>query len=53
MKCRLAQAMEQLVMDDDLSDSLRERGLQRAAEFSWENTARETLIQITEATNGH
>ncbi len=39
----LAAAMERLLRDDALRADLRERGLQRAAEFSWERTARETL----------
>ena len=40
---QLARAIEQLVVDDDLHRSLQERGLQRAEQFSWERTARETL----------
>ena len=40
---QLAQAIECLIADNDLRQTLRERGLQRAAQFSWEKTARETL----------
>lgn len=40
---QLAQAIECLIMDDDLHQSLKERGLERAAQFSWEKTAQETL----------
>lgn len=40
---QLAQAIERLVVDDDLHRSLQECSRQRAAQFSWERTARETL----------
>jgi glycosyltransferase involved in cell wall biosynthesis/GT2 family glycosyltransferase len=36
----LAQAMERLAQSDALRADLRDRGLKRAAEFRWENTAR-------------
>lgn len=39
----LAEAMERLLRDDGLRTDLRERGLRRAEEFSWERTARATL----------
>ena len=39
----LAQAMEKILVDDGLIRSMREDGLKRAAEYSWERTARETL----------
>jgi glycosyltransferase involved in cell wall biosynthesis len=38
----LADAMERLLRDERLRDELRERGLKRAAGFSWEKTARQT-----------
>jgi glycosyltransferase involved in cell wall biosynthesis len=38
----LADAMERLLRDDRLRADLRERGLQRAAQFSWEKAARQT-----------
>ena len=39
----LASALGRLLTDDALRADLRRRGLARAAEFSWERTARETL----------
>ncbi|HXB63787.1 MAG TPA: glycosyltransferase family 1 protein [Solirubrobacteraceae bacterium] len=39
----IAQAVERLLGDPALAASLRERGLARAGEFSWERTARLTL----------
>jgi len=45
---QLAQAIELIITNDDLSKLLRERGLQRAAQFSWERTARETLKVYTQ-----
>ena len=39
----LTEAMEQLTTDPSLADRLRQAGLQRAARFSWEETARRTL----------
>jgi len=38
----LAGAMERVLRDERLRDDLRERGLRRAAEFSWEKAARQT-----------
>jgi glycosyltransferase involved in cell wall biosynthesis len=38
----LADAMERLLRDEPLRANLRERGLKRAAGFSWEETARRT-----------
>jgi glycosyltransferase involved in cell wall biosynthesis len=43
----IAAAMRQILEDHDLAAHLRARGLARAAEFSWERTARET-IQVYE-----
>jgi len=40
---QMASSMEAILADECLRQSLRERGLRRAAEFSWERTARETL----------
>jgi len=40
----IASAIETLLCDDALRGDLRERGLTRAAEFSWERAARETLL---------
>ncbi|MDE3077037.1 MAG: glycosyltransferase family 4 protein [Chloroflexota bacterium] len=39
----LATAMERVLGDPSLADSLRQRGLARAGEFSWERAAAETL----------
>ena len=39
----MAQAMHQLLTDDQLHAELREKGFQRARCFSWENAARRTL----------
>jgi glycosyltransferase involved in cell wall biosynthesis len=39
----LAQGVAQVLFDQDLRATLRERGLARAAQFSWEATARQLL----------
>lgn len=39
----VAAALGRLLVDADWREELRERGLARASEFSWERTARETL----------
>ncbi|MBC8162753.1 MAG: glycosyltransferase family 4 protein [Roseiflexaceae bacterium] len=39
----LSTALEQLLTDRALHQALRARGLQRAAEFSWQRTAQQTL----------
>jgi glycosyltransferase involved in cell wall biosynthesis len=39
----LVDAMERLLRDDRLRADLRERGLQRAGQFSWEKAARQTV----------
>jgi glycosyltransferase involved in cell wall biosynthesis len=38
-----AGAVERILADDDLRGELRARGLRRAAEFTWERTARQTM----------
>jgi glycosyltransferase involved in cell wall biosynthesis len=38
----LTEGLRQVLMDDDFAASLREKGLKRAAEFSWGRAARET-----------
>jgi glycosyltransferase involved in cell wall biosynthesis len=45
----LAEAIEAVAGDSQLSQSLREKGLQRAPQFSWKKTAEETLEIIREA----
>lgn len=39
----ITNAMRSILNDDELAADLRQRGLARAAEFSWERTARETI----------
>lgn len=39
----LAEAMQRLLTDGELQQDLRQKGLERAATFTWERTARETL----------
>jgi glycosyltransferase involved in cell wall biosynthesis len=39
----IASAVQRVLTDARLRKELRERGLERAAQFSWERTARETL----------
>ena len=39
----IAHAMRRILADQALAQDLRARGLKRAAQFSWERTARETL----------
>ena len=45
----IAQAIERLLGDASLARDLRERGLARAREFSWERTARLTLDSYARA----
>lgn len=40
---QLAAALVQILIDDDMRTALGERGYQRAAGFSWDRTARDTL----------
>lgn len=40
---QLADAILRIVDNDDFRRSMQERGLQRAAQFSWEKTARKTI----------
>ena len=39
----IADAMHRILEDDALAQDLREKGLARASQFSWEKTARETI----------
>ena len=48
----LAAAIERLMGDATLRAELRERGLARAREFSWERTARETAAVYRAACDG-
>jgi glycosyltransferase involved in cell wall biosynthesis len=45
----LTDAMERILKDYDLRSDLRQRGLARAATFSWERAARETIAVYEEA----
>ncbi len=45
----LASAMEHALKDADVHSTLRQRGLERAATFSWEKAARETIAVYEEA----
>jgi glycosyltransferase involved in cell wall biosynthesis len=45
-----ASALSQLLTDENSRDNMRRKGLQRAAEFSWERTARQTLAIYDELT---
>lgn len=40
---QIAQALQQIEADPDLSEELRQKGLERLKLFSWEKTARQTL----------
>jgi glycosyltransferase involved in cell wall biosynthesis len=46
---QFAEAMQRLELDRDLHSTLATRGLRRAAAFSWERAARETLAVYKEA----
>lgn len=45
-------AMERVLADPALGEALRERGLRRAAQFTWEQTARETLAVYQQVQSG-
>jgi len=45
----LCDAMERVLKDGDLRAMLRQRGLERAATFSWEKAARQTIEVYEEA----
>jgi glycosyltransferase involved in cell wall biosynthesis len=44
--------LERVVSNQNRRDVLRERGLRRAAQFSWTNTARKTLAVYADAARG-
>jgi glycosyltransferase involved in cell wall biosynthesis len=48
----MAVAMQRLLTDDALHAELRHKGLQRAAGFSWERAARETLAVYRQVAAG-
>jgi glycosyltransferase involved in cell wall biosynthesis len=45
----LAAALRAVLTDSALAAQLRERGLRRAAQFSWANTARNTVAVYEQA----
>jgi glycosyltransferase involved in cell wall biosynthesis len=45
-------AMERILADPNLQETLREQGLHRAARFTWERTARETLAVYQQVQSG-
>ncbi len=47
----VAGAMERILGDADLAQSLKEKGLKRAGQFKWENVARKTLVLLREVAN--
>lgn len=50
---RLATAMHSVLTDDELRQSMTERGLDRSRRFTWERCARETLDVYRELAEGH
>ncbi len=48
----IASAMERVLSNPGLQERMREKGMARAKEFSWENTARKTLRVYTEVHEG-
>jgi glycosyltransferase involved in cell wall biosynthesis len=50
---QMAETIRRALEDADLRDGLRKRGLARAAEFSWERCARETLRIFKETIATH
>ncbi len=48
----IAGALRQLLEDEALCDRLRARGVERAAQFTWERTARATLQSYERALTG-
>jgi len=46
----IADAITELVLDKQLRNDLRERGLRHAADWTWERTARQTLDVLHQAT---
>ncbi len=48
----LAEAMRQVLTDSDLREDLRAKGLERASQFTWERTARETVAVYRDVLGG-
>jgi glycosyltransferase involved in cell wall biosynthesis len=49
----MSDAMKLVLTNQDLREGLREKGLKRVKEFSWEKTAKETLRVLEEAVEGN
>jgi glycosyltransferase involved in cell wall biosynthesis len=49
----MAEVIQRALEDSDLRDGLHDRGLARAAEFSWERCAQETLAVFTRTATPH
>jgi glycosyltransferase involved in cell wall biosynthesis len=49
----LAEAMRRLTVDAALRAQLSRRGIERAAEYSWSRTARETALVYRSAAEDH
>ncbi|MBC8252521.1 MAG: glycosyltransferase, partial [Ardenticatenia bacterium] len=47
----MAAKIEEALRNEALREEMKEKGLQRAAKFSWERTARETLKVYREVAN--
>lgn len=47
----LARAVEKVLDDADLAESMREKGLERAGKFNWDDVARKTLAILRAAAN--
>ncbi len=50
---KLANAMKNIMENKPLADTLRERGLQRAAQFTWEESAQKTQEIINKVSDSH
>ncbi len=48
-----ANALRRVLADEPLAADLRRRGLERAAAFTWQNAARQTLAVYRQVTGGH
>jgi glycosyltransferase involved in cell wall biosynthesis len=49
----IATAMQTIIEDKTLAASLRERGLQKAKELTWEKSARKTQFILEKAGDSH
>ena len=47
----MTEQMERLLLDEGLREKLKVKGLERAKQFTWEKTARETLKVYEEVYN--